>query len=109
MNAYESFLETHQRLAILRHLGEAAGGCANDSLLHGIMLDLGLALSRDQLRTELSWLSEQRLVELRRPKDGVLVAYITERGIDVATGAAIVPGVQRPSPASRILRTAGEA
>ena len=108
MSPYEDFLEGHQRLAILRHLNEAAGGCANDSLLHGILLDLGLGLSRDQLRTEISWLGEQRLVTVKRPREGVLVAYVTERGVDVATGAATVPGVRRPSAAARTLQSSGE-
>lgn len=29
---------------------------------------------------------------------GHLLACLTARGVDVATGLAIVPGVQRPSP-----------
>lgn len=87
----------HLRLTILRVLSEAPSCSANDSLLKSACADLGLAATRDQVRTELAWLSEQRLVSTH-PVGELVVATITERGQDVAGGAAVVPGVQRPTP-----------
>jgi len=54
-------------------------------------------ISSDRLRTELSWLAEQNLIE----RDGtheVWSAKLTRRGKDVAEGLTEVPGVKRPDP-----------
>lgn len=52
-------------------------------------------LSRDQMHTELAWLAEQGLLvtEVVGPS---VTATLSARGLDVATGAAGVPGVRRP-------------
>lgn len=97
MSGYGEHFSSHLRLAILRQLSEVQGYRANCSILHSIMPKLGLAATRDQIRTELSWLAEQRLVSVE-DLVGLLVATITERGIDVAEGRAVVPGIQRPTP-----------
>lgn len=88
----------HARLAILRALTEATQHTANDSVLTTVMDQLGLPVTRDQLRTQLGWLEEQGLIRLTRPTDSLLVASLRERGGDVAVGRAHVEGVQRPSP-----------
>lgn len=44
------------------------------------------------------WLAEQGLVRTEELEAGVLVAAITERGLDVAGGRAVVPGVRRAPP-----------
>jgi hypothetical protein len=49
------------------------------------------------IRTQLFWLQEQCLVALEDVA-GIYVATITQRGADVATGSATVPGVKRPGP-----------
>ena len=52
--------------------------------------------SMDQLRMEITWLSERGLVTQRRI-DGVIEGVIvSERGQDVARGRARVPGVDVP-------------
>lgn len=96
-DTYLDHLMKHARLSILRHLSDVPGYSANDSLLLGLLQQLGLAVSRDQVRTALTWLAEQGLVE-NSTIASVMVATITQRGIDVAAGRAFVPGVQRPSP-----------
>lgn len=88
----------HARLAILRSLVEAVQHTANDSVLSMVMEQLGLPVTRDQLRTQLGWLEEQGLIRLTRPTDNLLVAALRERGADVALGRSSVDGVQRPSP-----------
>jgi Fe2+ or Zn2+ uptake regulation protein len=88
----------HARLAILRALTETATHTVNDSILAMLMEQLGLPVTRDQLRGQLGWLEEQGLIRLARPTDSLVVATLRERGADVAVGRAHVDGVQRPSP-----------
>lgn len=88
----------HARLAILRALVEAVQHTANDSVLAMLMEQLGLPVTRDQLRGQLGWLEEQGLVRLLRPSDSLVVASLRERGADVALGRAHVEGIQRPAP-----------
>lgn len=88
----------HVRLAVLRLLDSQPTYCANDSVLTTAIAALGLSCTRDQMRAELSWLQDMRMVTLVRPMDGVIVATLTERGGDVANGRSSIPGIQRPSP-----------
>jgi hypothetical protein len=105
--SFEDVLLSHQRLCILRHLKAARGYSANESLLKGILDDFGLHASRDLVSTLVAWLDEQGLVTRTFPLEAAIVATITVRGIDVASGDATVPGVLRPGPASRLLKSAG--
>jgi DNA-binding transcriptional ArsR family regulator len=90
-------LAENLRCSLLRALNEAPGYRANDSLLHDIAMEFALMVSRDQVRTELSWLRDQGLVTLEELAS-VYIVQITGAGIDVATGNRIVPGVKRPQP-----------
>jgi len=89
----------HLRLSILRTLSGAPGYRTNSSIIHTVTEEFGLVATRDQIKTELSWLAEQGLT-VNTDVGSVVVAVLTERGLDVAKGAAIQPGVQRPSPGS---------
>lgn len=95
MSHFANFLREDQRLLILRLLAELAAYRANSSVLAMGLSSYGHAISRDQVKTELRWLEEQGLVVLEEVGP-VLVATLTERGGDVATGRARVPGVKRP-------------
>lgn len=96
--SYAEHFTKHLRLTILLILTEAAGYSANDSIIHTSADSMGLPATRDRVRTELVWLEEQGLLTIRRPAEGVAVACISERGLDVAGGMANCPGVQRPAP-----------
>ena len=85
------------RLVMLRCLAASSGRAANESLLCEQVAQWGHVVSADRLRTELQWLAEQRLVEIREI-GGVAIATLTQRGLDVANGRAVVPGVRRPGP-----------
>jgi hypothetical protein len=92
------FFEADQRLVILRALSSAPGYSANDSILHDVLGSFGHNLSRDMVRTHMRWLEEQRLLNLQKIGERTLVASISERGVDVANGRAVVDGVKRPAP-----------
>ena len=96
--SYTAHFARHLRLAILRLLAEAPGYALNSSILTDALGALGLAASRDQVRGEIAWLAEQGLSTTDELPGGLLVATLTERGGDVASGRAHVPGVQRPTP-----------
>ncbi|UNU43615.1 ArsR family transcriptional regulator [Sphingopyxis sp. YF1] len=100
MMNYGDFHFQHVRLTVLRLLAEAPGYSTNDSVLTDAVNAMGLVCTRDQMRTNIAWLEEQRLVTLLRPTATLTVATITERGADVAAGRSIVAGVQRPSPSA---------
>ncbi|MGX2948578.1 VpaChn25_0724 family phage protein [Frederiksenia canicola] len=86
-----------QRLVILRSLVDA-GYDANESILDDCLTLYGHKISRDLVRNHLNWLEEQGLVKIERLTDGFIVATITQRGVDVANGEAVVDGVKRPRP-----------
>ncbi|OWZ81515.1 hypothetical protein CDE51_10955 [Pasteurella multocida] len=86
-----------QRLVILRSLVEA-GYDANESILDDCLALYGHNISRDLVRNHLNWLEEQGLVQIERLQSGSMVATITQRGLDVASGASVVEGVKRPNP-----------
>lgn len=97
MSDYVEHLIEHCRTAVLRFLASAPEYTANDSMLHGAVTSIGVAVTRAQLRTALAWLRDQDLVKLDEAQ-GLMIARITEAGADVAAGRTTVPGVKRPSP-----------
>ena len=86
------------RCSLLRALNEAPSYTLNDSLLHDIVQEFAMFVSRDQVKTQLYWLRDQGFIEIVREVAGVLIVQITTAGIDVACGNRIVPGVKRPTP-----------
>lgn len=86
------------RLVLLRSLAEDPDYRLNESLLQTILDQFGHAMSRDRIRTELRWLEEQGLISVELVAGVTMVATLTTRGADVASGRARVDGVKRPSP-----------
>jgi hypothetical protein len=95
MSKYAQFLAEDRRLVILRILAEIPSYRTNSSVLTQLLANFGHSPSRDQVKTELHWLQEQGLVAIDDVSD-VLVATLSERGADVASGRATVPGVKKP-------------
>lgn len=93
----KQLLQEDRRLVILRILNESAGYTANDSILDTALDAYGHKVSRDVVKAELDWLQEMGLLQLKDVA-GTKVAEITQRGIDVAEGQAVVSGVKRPRP-----------
>ncbi|WP_416739245.1 ArsR family transcriptional regulator [Pseudomonas sp. NFX71] len=95
MTHYADYLRQDIRLVILRLLIEMPGYRANSSVLNTALDNFGHTASRDQVKTELQWLTEQGAITLA-DIGPVLVATLTERGQDIAAGRARVPGIKRP-------------
>lgn len=94
---FDQYQTEDRRLVLLRALEHAAQYTANNYLLRSYCEAVGHTVSSDRLQGDLAWLAEQGLIELRTEKQ-ISVASLTERGLDVATGRAQVPGVKRPEP-----------
>ncbi len=97
MNQFVSLITQDRRLAILRFLNEDKGFSLNTSVLQDALCAIGHSVSRDEVHTVVAWLSEQGLANIEQI-GAVTVVKLTGRGVDVATGAAVQPGVKRPRP-----------
>jgi hypothetical protein len=96
MSNFADYQSADRRLVILRGLAECVQYCANSYLLQRYCDAVGHVVSHDRLAQDLAWLKEQGLVTLGSAE--VATATLTARGLDVATGRAVVPGVQKPQP-----------
>lgn len=97
MTDYPETLSRHRRIGILRYLEMAPHYSSNSSILADVLHGLGLTSTHDQVVTELTWLKEQGYL-LIEDLGGIVVATATPRGVEIATGAATHPGIQRPRP-----------
>lgn len=98
MKSFAERLRADRRLVLLRLLAEQNGYRSNSSVLHAGLMHLGIVSARDDVLTDLAWLADQGLLVQEEVAPGVVVATLTARGGDVASGLAVVPGVARPSP-----------
>lgn len=95
--SFKEMITSDKRLVILRSLREMTGYKANDSILDSCLETFGHSVSRDEVRTHMRWLEEQGLITVEKVGE-TLVAKLTGRGDDVATGQAVVDGVKKPRP-----------
>ena len=86
-----------RRLSLLLLLAESPAYEANEHLLRSALAGFGHLPSGDQVRGDLAWLAEQGLAEMWE-MGGMVIAKATARGLDVAAGRAVQPGVKRPAP-----------
>lgn len=95
--SFKDHLKQDMRLVVLRILQELPQYRSNSSVLGAGLDRYGLSFSRDQVKTELHWLSDQGLIEIVEDLGSVMVVKLTERGLDVALGRVSTHGVNRPS------------
>ncbi len=98
MMDYKDFIAEDRRLAILRFLAEEQDYSLNDSVLHIALEKIGHAVARDVVKADLEFLRDIGLIKLELVLNKVLVAKITQRGFDVASGRTVVTGIKRPAP-----------
>ena len=97
MSPYLEHQSRHRRLSILRALAEAPEYRTNDSLLATILNEFGIVSTRDQVRTDVTWLRDQGFVTVRETA-GVLIVTLGEAGGEIAAGRRTDPGIARPTP-----------
>lgn len=102
MSDFATLMTEDMRLRVLTLLAVAPCYTAPASVLRSALASHGQLASADRLHTDLAWLAEQGLIQVR-VSDGVCVASLLERGHDVATGCATTPGVKRPDPPTNAL------
>jgi len=95
--SFEKFQQEDARLTILGLLAGQNDWTLNEAVLKPGLAAMGHSLSKDKIRTELAWLQEQGLLKVKTEM-GIQVAKISQRGLDIAEGTAVIPGVKRPSP-----------
>jgi len=96
MSSMAKLVSEHKRLSILLALNESAGFDLNDSIIRDVLKMYSLKSSRDQVRTELTWLEQQGYVTIEKlGQSDVWIAKITHAGIDVAEGNVVVHGIKR--------------
>ena len=93
--SFRGLLNAERRLFVLQLLAEV--GSANESVINDGCKAGGLRVTRRQTRADLDWLAKRHLITLEYFDDTLVVAKLTERGIDVASGDETVSGVKRPS------------
>ncbi|MDR2208844.1 MAG: ArsR family transcriptional regulator [Azoarcus sp.] len=96
--SFHDFIRSDRRLVILRILKEMPACRSNSSVIDGMLDRFGHNVSRDVVCGDLRWLAEQGLIDIDEAGP-VLVATLTGRGLDVATGQSVVDGVSKPRPA----------
>lgn len=94
---YAQMMTEDRRLVLLRTLAAVPSYTANAYVLSQAAKQSGHTVALDVIKTDLAWLGEQGLLEVIS-EPPLLVASITERGLDVAKGHAVQPGVKRPEP-----------
>lgn len=99
MSDYAERLAQHRRLIILKFLSTAPEYTSNASILESVCNDFGVTSTRDQVKGEIQWLSENGLTS-HEAKGDVVVVSVTVRGVDIASGRSFHDGVQRPRPGS---------
>lgn len=97
MRAYNQAVTEDRRLAILRILADSPQYRANLYLVQRVLANVGHAAAFDVVKTDIAWLAEQGLAESEEV-GGLPIPSLTTRGLDVACGRSMVPGVARPMP-----------
>lgn len=94
---FAGLMSRHRRLVLLRGLASAPNYSANESILTGICDQWRVTSTRDQVRTDLGWLSDQGMVVNEIIGD-YLISTLTQAGHDVAAGKRVHPDIEKPAP-----------
>lgn len=95
--SYFEHLLYDRRLVILRLL-RRSHGTGNDSVLtEGVRLIGHVAATREDVRKDMQFMADRGLVTIDWIEEKVMVARLTERGLDVEAGRIEVDGVKKPS------------
>ena len=95
--SYAVHLAANRRLSILQNLIEDAGH-GSETAIEQTLLSQGhhAGLTRDYVRDQLKFLAEIDALTIDYYRDKLMVAHITERGVNIAQGRITVDGVEAP-------------
>ncbi|MFN3869000.1 MAG: hypothetical protein ACK4MF_08045 [Hyphomicrobiaceae bacterium] len=97
MTDYRKFVTEDVRRILLDELSRQPSYRLNDDLMLRVLESFGHVKSRDYLRAELDWLSRARAVTLTEV-GGILIAELTEAGLDHVERRKLIAGVAKPKP-----------
>lgn len=95
--SYSDSVTADRRLLLLQALNRAHKYTAAARLLRSFLDSFGRPVSADLVEHDLAWLAEMGLITLAGIGQET-VATLLPRGLDVAEGRTVVPGVRRPEP-----------
>lgn len=94
--SFDVFLTEDARLVILKALAQESNNTLNESILTKVLETFGHTRSREWVRTQLMKLQE--LGAVRTVEAGtVVIASLTQAGLDHVERRSIIAGVARPS------------
>jgi len=91
------FKREDRRLLILKALASESDYAISDVVMRGLLSEFGHGISMDVMHADLAWLQDVGLLSIEKA-GRVVIATVTDRGVDVAEGRSIVPGIRRPRP-----------
>lgn len=94
---YRADREQHFRLIVLKALAEQNDYQSNDAVLQGIAATFGISETRDFTKAQLRFLEDAGAATISE-HGTVLIARVTDRGLDHVQGRTVIDGVKRPTP-----------
>ena len=96
--SYTDIIDEKRRLTILKFLAAENDYAMNTSVVKTLLAQTaGFSESSATILNDFIFLDEQRLI-VKSDIHNIVVGKITQRGLDVSTGATRCAGVARPSP-----------
>lgn len=86
------------RLTILKALAEQTDFRLNETMIQAALEIFAIRRGRDYLRNQLRWLEHSAGAVKLREVGTVLIAELTEAGMDHVERRRVLDGVRRPSP-----------
>ena len=96
MSDFNSFLTEDARLVILKALAGESNNTLNETILTRVLETFGHNRSREWVRTQIAKLAELGAVKVTEA-GSVLIASLTQAGLDHVQRRAFIDGVGRPS------------
>lgn len=97
MTDYRRFVAEDVRRLLLEELARQPGYRLNDDLLMRMLETHGHMKPRDYVRGELDWLEKAKALSLTEV-GGIVIAELTERGLEHVERRKLIAGVARPKP-----------
>ncbi|HRM74551.1 MAG TPA: hypothetical protein PLI13_07585 [Paracoccus sp. (in: a-proteobacteria)] len=100
-DGYSDHFDATARLTVLRALSAEADYRLNDTLLMRTLEAFAIKRGRSYLRNQLRWLEQEAGAVKLHEVGSVLIAELTEAGLDHVERRLVLDGVLKPSPVRR--------